>query len=84
MQKSLINSADRDLVDTICECVLNCLNGNVNLKETDKLQLAKYKNHLRKLIQKKHTSLKKKKQVLVQKGAGFLPIILSAVLSLLQ
>ncbi len=84
MHKSMINSANKELINTICECILNCLNGNVTLKDSEKLQLSKYKYYLRQLLQKKTVSIKKKKQVLKQKGAGFLPIILSAVLSLLQ
>jgi hypothetical protein len=84
MHKSLILGANKELIDTLCECILNCLNGNVQLSDDDKNKLYKYRNYLRQLLRKRDLSLKKKKGILVQKGSGFLPIILSAVLSLLQ
>jgi len=84
MHKSIIQGADKELINTICECILNCLNGNVKLNEKEVNTLAKHKKYLRQLMSKDNKSIKKKKQILVQKGTGFLPIILSAVLSLLQ
>ena len=81
---SIIQSADKELINTICECILNCLNGNVDLSKEDKQKLYRYKTSMRDLMKKTKLPLKKKKQILIQKGSGFLPIILSAVLSLLQ
>lgn len=80
--KNIINGSNQKLILCLCECVLNCLNGNIDLNETEKHQLKKYKKVLRELIKKK-ISLKKRKQLLLQKGSGFLPIILPTVLSLL-
>jgi hypothetical protein len=34
MHNSIITSAKKDLIYTLCECVLNCMNGNINLNET--------------------------------------------------
>jgi hypothetical protein len=82
MYKSIVLAADKDLINTLCECVLNCLIGNVKLADTEKQQLSRYKKYLRKLIDKKKFSNRKRKQILVQKGSGFLPLILSSVLSL--
>ena len=59
------------------------MNGNVKISKDDKIRLLKYKKHLRDLLVKRKATAKRKK-ILVQKGSGFLPIILSAVLSLLQ
>ena len=84
MHKSIIQGADKELINTICECILNCLNGNVKLNETEVNTLAKHKKYLRQLLAKDSRAHKKKKQILIQKGSGFLPIILSAVLALLQ
>ncbi len=84
MFKSIIQGANSELINTLCECVLNCLNGNVELSEIDKHSLSKHKKYLRELLKKNNNSIKRKKIILVQKGSGFLPIILSAVLSLLQ
>ena len=29
MRKVILSNADKDLINTICECVHNCLNGNI-------------------------------------------------------
>ena len=69
LRNSIIKGGSKDLIETICECILNLLNGNVNLNETDKQKLEKHKTSLRNLLKRK--SLKEKKKVLIQKG-GFL------------
>ncbi|KAK7482154.1 hypothetical protein BaRGS_00026619 [Batillaria attramentaria] len=78
--KSIIKAADKDLVDTLCECGLNALKGNVPLSPTQKKKLGKYKSVLRALA-KKGTPLQKKK-ALLQKG-GFLGALLGPVLGVL-
>ena len=83
MRKSILNSADGSLVTSICECVLNCINGNIQLDKNTQKRLAKYKKVLRELATKQNRlKSKKKKDILVQKG-GFLPIILPAAISVL-
>ncbi|KAH9629435.1 hypothetical protein HF086_013349 [Spodoptera exigua] len=53
--------------------------GKIPLKDQDKQKLNKHKNILRKLVHKcKH---KLRKNIIIQKGGTFLPIILSAILS---
>ena len=78
LRNSILNGAPKDLIDTICECILNLLNGNLDLKEIDKQKLDKHKFSLRKLL--KRTSLKEKKKILIQKG-GFLQILLPSIIS---
>ena len=78
--KSVIKSADRDLIDTLCECCLNVLNGNVPLAPPQKRKLCKYKTVLRTLAYKKQASQQKKKRSLLQKG-GFLPALLAPALA---
>jgi hypothetical protein len=78
MRNSIIRSAPKDLIDSICECILNLLNGNVVLKDIDKQKLDKHKSSLRKLL--KRISLKEKKKVLIQKG-GFLQILLPSIIT---
>jgi len=80
MRKSILENADKDLVATICECVYNCLNGNIELNADIKTKLKRHKETLRKLVGKKK-SIKLKKQILNQRGGAFLPILLSTVLS---
>lgn len=78
LRNSVIKGASKELIDTICECILNFLNGNLNVPETDLEKLVKHKSSLRKLL--KRISLKEKKKVLIQKG-GFLQILLPSIIT---
>ncbi len=73
MCKCIIEGADKDLVDTLCECAQNVLYGNVPLTQSQKTKLSRHKQHLRQLV-KKGQSQKAKKNIL-QKG-GFLGALL--------
>ena len=68
-RNSIIDGAGKELVQCICDCVLNVLNGNIKLKQGEKQRLKRHKNCLRELVKKK-TSDKKRKH-LIQEG-GFL------------
>ena len=81
MRKSIIQNADKELVNTLCECILSCINGNISINSDTKQKLKRNKNILRKLLVKKKSSLNKKKQLLIQKGGSFIPILLSTILS---
>ena len=48
----------RDLILAINECVLNTLNGNVELTKKEKEKLEKFKYSLRKLLRKKSFNCK--------------------------
>ena len=78
--RTIIKGADKDLVNTLCECGLNVLKGNVPLSSTQKKRLVRYKTVLR-TIARRNTSLKQKK-ALLQKG-GFLGALLGPVLGVL-
>lgn len=67
-------------INCLCECIYNVLNGKIPLKDQDKSRLRKYKSILRKLISKGKKT-KSRKQIIVQKGGAFLPIVLGSVLS---
>lgn len=64
--QALIDEADRDVVNILCECALNCLKGNVKLTKPQLNRLCQHKQHLRRLV-KVHVPLKEKKKIL-QKG----------------
>ena len=49
----------KELVQCICDCVLNVLNGNIPLEYEEKKRLKRHRNCLRELVKKK-TSDKKK------------------------
>ena len=78
--KLLLKGASPELTKALCECALNILKGNVKISASQKKKLSRYKKHLRLLVKKK-TSLKKRKQLL-QKG-GFIGALLTPILSVL-
>ena len=61
MRKVILTNADKDLINTICECVYNCLNGNIELNNEIKMKLKRHKKDLRNLVGR-NKSLKIKKQ----------------------
>ena len=75
--KSILKEADNDLLKCLSECAYNVLRGNVRLTKPQKTKLAKHKQKLRKVADRK-TSLKLKRK-LVQSG-GFLPALLAPLL----
>ena len=76
--KTILRSADRDLLQCLSECALNILKGNVKLKPSDKARLTKYRQKLRKVADKR-VSLKEKHKI-VQTG-GFAPALLAPLLA---
>ncbi len=41
MRKVILTNADKDLINTIFECVYNCLNGNIELNNEIKMIIIK-------------------------------------------
>lgn len=78
IQKHLIEKANRDLIECLCECADNILKGNVELTRLQKDKLKRNKTGLRELA-KRSVGLKKKKAIL-QKG-GFLGSLLAPIAS---
>jgi len=81
--KAILKTADDPLIQTICECVYNLVNSNLPISHYKKRKLCVHKNHLIKLATK-GVALKKKREVLVQKGGNFLPLILPAAIAVLE
>ena len=50
LRKSLLKNADKQLVTTLCECVLNILLGNVPINNSPKEKLVKHKTFLRHIV----------------------------------
>lgn len=80
-RKVLLGACNKEEIDCICECIYNVLKGKIPLQDEHKNKLDKYKNVLRKLVSK--TKNKARKNIIIQKGGTFLPIILSTVLGAL-
>ena len=77
---AVIKAGDKALIDTLCECCLNVLNGVVPLTNHQRKKLGKYKNQLR-LLKNKSVSRQKKK-TLLQKG-GFIGALLPPIIGIL-
>jgi hypothetical protein len=76
-QNDIIKRAKAPLINKICECILNILNGKVKISKEDYDKLIPYKKTFRKLLEKK-IKLTQKKKLIIQKG-GFLQIILPLI-----
>lgn len=80
-RKALLKSCDEKEIKCICECIHNVLQGKVPIEEKHKKKLKKYKSVLRKLVRKGVNKVRK--NIIIQKGGAFLPIILGSILSAL-
>ena len=78
-QKDVIKRAKGPLINKICECILNIINGKIKVSSEDYEKLKPYKHLFRKLLSKK-TKIKEKKKLIIQKG-GFLQILIPAIIS---
>jgi hypothetical protein len=81
VRRVLIKEGPKELVNTLCECVLNVLKGNVPVTSVQKRRLAKYKKDLRKLVDKR-VNVTAKKRVL-QKG-GLFGVLIKALAPILS
>lgn len=80
LRKAILSNADDDLLNTINEIAYNTLQQNNPISSKTKSSLKRHKHSLRRLACPKQ-SLQSKKKLLIQKGDGFLPILLGTVLS---
>ena len=76
----ILQKSDSDLIHCLEECVLNTLNGNIKLSDKEIKKLKKFKYSLRKILDKKKSSDKKK--IFIQEG-GFLQYILPGAIALI-
>ena len=74
-EKKRLGNCDNELLGSIWEYALNVLHGFIPLQQKNKSKLAKYKNDLR--------NIAPRVVPIVQKGRGFLPLLLVPVLSFL-
>ena len=80
---SIIAKLNVHQLNSICECVLNVLNRNIKLKKPALKKLLKHKAVLRRLAKKRKNFFLKKK-LLIQKGAGFLPLLIGPAIALIS
>ena len=79
LQKAILEHAEPSCIKALCDVILNVLKSVVKVSQTQKRRIARHKTHLR-LLASKGTSLSKKRKILVQKGSGFLSVLLQSVL----
>lgn len=80
LRKSILLNCELDFIKTLIECIYNTLKGNINLSESEKKKLKKYKSILRKILETKG-SLAKKRKVISQNGGAFLPSLLAPIVA---
>ena len=79
---AILKNCENDLIHIICNCVYNVVKGNVPGLTQEKVnKLAHHKSSLIKLTKK--LPIKEKRKILVQKGSGFLPILLPFIAPLI-
>ena len=78
LRRAILAHSDRELINSVGECALNVLQGNVKLSKRKKRRLHKFRRQLR-TVADRHVPLPRKKKVIIQSG-GFLVPLLSAVL----
>ena len=82
LRKAIVSNCDRELVNSICESVLNVLNGNVPFSECVARKMRKHRAVLGKVADNRFP-ISGKKKLIVQRR-GFLLALLSAVLPALR
>jgi hypothetical protein len=80
LRDAIIHNSTKDLIWCICDCSYNFLNGNIPFTDQEEKKLLRYQNIIRYLAKKKRGELKEKKQLITQNG-GFLPLLLTPILS---
>ena len=77
---AMIKTASPSLMKAIYECCCNSLYNRIPHTDRQKRVLKKHKKFIKALVDKK-TGQNRKRQVLVQRGGSFLPLILKPVLN---
>ena len=82
LRKYILTQANAELVNCICECCLNVLNGNVKITKKQRKALLPYGKILRALAQR-GVPVETRRQRILQRGGSFLPSLLTPILLLL-
>lgn len=86
-RKVIIRDANKELIMTLVECVVNIIKGNVKLTSAQLKKLRPHEQMLKRFI-KKSTSTKSKREIIsedlsLNQGGGFLGAILGPIAKLL-
>jgi hypothetical protein len=80
-RREILKKASLEQVKALCDVCTNILSGCVPLTPSQKTKLSRHAYAIRTLGGSKKTSLRNKRQILIQKG-GVLPAILAPLLSI--
>jgi hypothetical protein len=83
IRQSILENADKNLINLLCECVFNVLNGTVKVDQKTLNKIKKYKHYLRK-IGCQNKSLKQSQRILKQSGAGWIPFLIPPILEIVR
>lgn len=82
-RQAILDAAGKELLKSVCECAYNLLRGNISLSKTQKRKLAAKKKTLRDLTAKK-VSLKRKREIILQRGGNLLSVLLPPIIQTLE
>ena len=80
LRQAILKAAEDDLFKAIRQCLLNVWFETVKLKPKTGKKLAPHSTHINKFAADKRNPIAHRRRRLVQKGEGFLPFLLTAVL----
>lgn len=83
IRKLILENSDEKLVNSICEICFNLCKGNIQCEKESTKKLKKHRKKIRSLAVLKRKDFKKKKEILMQGGGSFLPILLTPILDVL-
>jgi len=78
LRKAIISNCNKELVNSIIECILNVLKGNVKLAGCNTRKLRKHKVTLRKVADKR-VPLATKKRLIIRRGGFLIPLLSTVV-----
>ena len=78
LRKAIVSNCNKDLLNSICECVVNVLNDNIRISDCTKRKLRKFRTSLRFLVDKRLPLVSKRR--VIQQRSGFLLPLLSELL----
>ena len=79
-RQKMINDSPKEVIDSVGECCLNIIKGNVRLTKAQKQKLQARQRHIR-LLSSKEVSVPDKKKIINQKGGALLGLLLKTLLA---
>ena len=73
-KREVLTKVRPEVVNAVCDCIHNVLQGNIPISSKSKQKLQKKKAVLRKLT-KRGTTAKERRMILTQKGGGLFPLL---------